>query len=385
MRSRLILWRALTLVLTLVLCAAGLEIGARLLLPPAGGLHEVEEAEPIAYEPLLPRDNTVGGLFGRGRSGRIYPRPGKSLVNTGGEEPDILVRTNSLGLRGGEPSPRRFGETRILFLGDSIVFSDYAKEENSLPARLQTALTANGRRVSVFNGGIPGASLSDTTHQYFEVRRGLDHDVVLLGLYLNDAQDSRRTRILRTWPTFPWSRFLSFASETIGLREARKELLAMGRDANAAEVLAEIGWKGPTLKPAVMEVHSKEDVDAWIAWAATDLGQGFTRSAWTRLEASLRLLEEAVRADGRKFAIVLFPVQFQIVGPYDERRPQERFSEVCAKLDVPCLDPLPRLREEWPRRLPRKLLFDLCHYTVDGHNVLAPAIARWLVDSGVVQ
>ncbi len=381
----MILWKLLTPVITLAVCFALLEAGARVLLPPAGGLREAEaDPEPIRYDPLLPRDSTVSGLFGRGDSGRIYPRPGKSMVNTGGFERDVLVRTNSLGLRGGEPPPRTPGETRILFLGDSIVFSDYVSEEHSLPAKLDTALSAGGRNVTVFNGGVPGASLSDTISRYFGLREALDHDVVLLGLYLNDAQDSRRTRILRTWPTVPWSRFLSFASETIGLRRARRQLVALGADPNSDEVRAEIGWQGPAPEPTVELCRSQADVDAWVAWAAADFGQGFTRSAWARLEASLQLLEEAVRGDGRRFAIVLFPVRFQATSPYDERRPQEAFAEVCGKLGVPCMDPLPLLRAEWPRSK-KPLLFDLCHYTVEGHDLLAPALAAWLTESGVVK
>ncbi|MCP5141374.1 MAG: hypothetical protein H6980_03335 [Gammaproteobacteria bacterium] len=154
------------------LMARALDIGIPVS-PPTWEEHYAEPAEPWAYRPSSPlryryADNPRGYF-----------------------DPDNSVRSsiNAEGFRG--PLVARHppkGVTRIAVLGDSFTLGIGVRDADTLPAQLQKRISDGGRMVEVLNFGISG---SDTARQVELLeKRVLDFnpDVVLIVLFLNDAE-----------------------------------------------------------------------------------------------------------------------------------------------------------------------------------------------------
>ncbi|MCW8140385.1 MAG: S1 RNA-binding domain-containing protein, partial [Planctomycetota bacterium] len=100
---------------------------------------------------------------------------------------DTPVRTNSLGFRGEEPPADVEGALRVLCLGDSNVFGQGVRDDETLPAQLERLLAAKGRAV-VYNAGVSGYATENElrTLQVFGPR--LRPQVVVLGWLDNDLE-----------------------------------------------------------------------------------------------------------------------------------------------------------------------------------------------------
>lgn len=106
---------------------------------------------------------------------------------------DVTVKTNSLGLRHPELKPKRAGEYRILAIGDSITAADYLPFKQTYPAVLAGELNSrgeSGRQIEVINAGVGALGLREEYYLLMETGLQTKPDLVLLGLYLNDAEQS---------------------------------------------------------------------------------------------------------------------------------------------------------------------------------------------------
>ena len=126
------------------------------------------------------------------RGVRLNPNVRATIRNHSLSQQDVVIETNSLGLRHPELGPKTPGADRVLVLGDSITFCDYVAFEDSYTALLEEVLERDGRAVEVINAGLPGASTVDELSYYLELRDAVQPDTVLLAMYLNDAQNSGR-------------------------------------------------------------------------------------------------------------------------------------------------------------------------------------------------
>ena len=137
--------------------------------------------EPLLRTRPLPGEN--GGLL------RLDPQLFWSVT------PDLirrsrgaLVRTNSLGRRNAEPTPRAVNELRILSLGESTTFGVGVGNDETYTALLGPLLEAElaGTRVTTQNAGVPAWS-SFQSLNYLELRGlALDPDVLLFYHEAND-------------------------------------------------------------------------------------------------------------------------------------------------------------------------------------------------------
>lgn len=104
--------------------------------------------------------------------------------------PEISVKTNSLGLRGPEPSrPKPAGLLRIVLLGDETILGPQLEAQHTVAARLQQFLSGIGVDVEVINAGVPGYCPLLSGLQFQHELQALEPDLVILHFDMNDVAD----------------------------------------------------------------------------------------------------------------------------------------------------------------------------------------------------
>ncbi|RIK92672.1 MAG: hypothetical protein DCC71_24380 [Proteobacteria bacterium] len=277
-----------------------------------------------------------------------------------------VVRTNALGFRGGPLAPRRAGVPRVLVLGDSVTLGDYVDEAETYPAALARALAARGVAAEVVNAGVGSIGVDDMLPLLAGPGRAADPDLVLVGLYLNDAQ-----RSLFVAPPERWagrSRLATLASVRLGRWRAERAWTAM------------MAARQPALD-AFLRTHALSDTGDWrtdahafdreVAAAFADWGYAWSEAAWRELARGVAALRDEARAQERRVAVALFPVRHQVEAAQLHDEPQRAFAAAMEGLGVPHFDLLPALRDA--RREP--LFYDHCHLTPLGNRIVAEALA----------
>jgi lysophospholipase L1-like esterase len=384
--SRSGLWAKIALaVLSLAATLLVAEGAARLVLPP----HQIVEIESavtrttrsVALEERTQEHGIDVLIDWSGEHGiRLHPGVRATIHNHRLSDRDVVITTNSLGLRHPALGPKSEGEYRVLVLGDSITFGDYVSFDDTYPAMLARRFEGRRRTVTVINAGLPGASTSNELYFYLEIAEAVDPDLVLVGMYLNDAQESGRFYARSLREPYASSRFLSFLA-------ARLEMLRL--DMWSDEVVPEIDpeWREDfqgerRLRPGDMW-DDRDGFDYEIYNAHLDFGIAWNPRSWEVLEPIVRTLSLATRQRGHELAIFLFPVHIQVKGTIEDFRPQQSFAAMCESTGLTCLDLTPALRADfWAHR--KELFYDHCHLTPRGNAVVAAALAEWLDEEELV-
>lgn len=284
---------------------------------------------------------------------------------------EVHFRTNALGYRSGPILPKAPGEYRILVLGDSITLSAYTEEDETYPAVMEQLLNAERKgppTIRVINAGMRGACLREELLILTETGLLTEPDLVLVGLYLNDAKRSRM---------FPLPEGLAAYSAI-----ARK--LEEVRLANELSDEARQRWEKYSGKPFPTGEFAE---DAWrtdraafeklIAEAAVDWGFSWFPAAWEEMKPDIELLRELASKYKFRLAIALFPSTYQVEASYLDDTPQRYFAGMMADTDVPQLDLLPVLRAAYTTRR-QSLSYDNCHLTPEGNAVAAEALVKFV-------
>jgi lysophospholipase L1-like esterase len=160
--------------LTLVACFAVLEAIARLLLPATLDVPHLR-VHPNGYYTWYPeRDFVYHNLA------RVEPETAE-------------VRINSDGLRGASiPPTKDAGEVRVLVIGDSFTAAVQLPEDRIFTTLLEERLAAAGgdQRYRVINAGFNGVSTAHELSYYLFEARKFDPDVVVLQMTSNDLDDN---------------------------------------------------------------------------------------------------------------------------------------------------------------------------------------------------
>jgi len=171
-RRRRLLFAFVAIVIGLVVAIAATEIALRI------------------WDPLhLPLED-MRGFYRLDDHNRIETTPGWSGEQIVEDRP-VPVNMNSLGLRGPEIGPRADGEKRVLMLGDSYVWGQGVENDETVPARLEAGLRANGHEVIVGNAGMFGAGPREWGYTLERYREAFDPDLLVAVMYVgNDVLDS---------------------------------------------------------------------------------------------------------------------------------------------------------------------------------------------------
>ena len=281
---------------------------------------------------------------------------------------------NSLGLRNREVGPKKAGTLRILFIGDSLVWSGETSSGELYTKVLEQRL--NGRSVDsvdsfeVINAGIPGY----TTYQELEFLKiyGLDMepDLVVLGFVFNDVyykylHKPTSQKILGREPT---AHLYHFNPDTfLGHLFARSHL------AHQIISLGEMLWKRILDRP-VFPFERRGDF--YLAWKPY---------GWDHARALIREMHALLRQKGVPLVVLVFPISDQVNDEY--RRldqafvlyPQRKIREICDEYAIPMLD----LTEVIYREGGITLFRDYLHLNGKGNDVVASELEKYLVDRRV--
>ncbi|HEX7616779.1 MAG TPA: hypothetical protein VF554_16075, partial [Thermoanaerobaculia bacterium] len=332
---------------------------------PANG-PDVEKGAPEKIEVVK-----VSTLFSRtkDRGTRLRPNTDAFLPKFG-YEGDVHIRSNSLGVRHEELPPKAPDEFRILVLGDSIVFGAELEEPETFVGRMEKALEGRQKRVRVINAAIPGSNTRDQFFRFLELREAVHADLVLIGMYMNDAQDSSYFRVWSLPDPYRRSRLLSWIAFKTQLLTRFGVTSVRGMELNGPE--HEAFWirfaAGRTFPPSAgipYETRTSDEMDAIFYNARDDFGLALEPASWKRIAPYVSAIRGQAALDGTKLRIALFPVRWQVETGLLEERPQKYFREMCAELSVECRDLLPAMRR-WHRE-GKYIHYDGCHLVKWGH------------------
>jgi hypothetical protein len=284
---------------------------------------------------------------------------------------DVEIRTNSLGYRNPELGPKTM--PRALFLGDSITLASHLDEPRTWVRRTERLARRAGLRLEAINAGIDTVGLEDELAILLETGLTTKPDLVILGFYLNDVQDSRGVEIVSPPRWLEWSRLCRH----VGI--AWPTLLASSEpwlDNSAVEP-----WRAGVLEafpPGDGDlVRSPPAFHREIQRMFADWGCAWSDEAWRRMHPLFVEFERLARAHEFRLVTLCFPVRAQVEAEYVLNHPQQRLAKITSELGVPLLDLLPPLRAVHHRRS-TELFHDQCHLTEFGNELVAQEVFRFL-------
>ncbi len=227
-----------------------LEVGARLVVPPAqADVHREHEKviEVLGLPSINPTMIPHPYLFWS-----LQPNLDEFEVtgNIRDSRIDFKITTNSRGLRGG-PIGAKGSRFRVLALGDSCTFGVGVAESETWPARLETLLNAAGddREYEVINSGVPGYTAFQG-RRYLE-KYGLDlaPDLVIATFGFNDRDtwgsrsDAETARIMAGTG---WEATLRHSRLYLGLEQLLNSYISSSKVESELEASPEKPPNGPT-------------------------------------------------------------------------------------------------------------------------------------------
>jgi hypothetical protein len=299
------------------------------------------------------------------------------------------IGINQAGVRDEEEiGPKPPGERRIVILGDSLVLSVQVDFERTFGALLQQRLNRDapeGIRYRVINAGVQGYGPVEELLFFRAVARHFEPDVVLVGLFVgNDAEEALISAPRLRGEQRP---ALQAVSERLHLRLRRLVRRSMVLQVLRLRVTAALDRVRP------QRLVAEPPLQSYARNPAPRIAEGM---------AVATEVVEAIAADaaaaGARTGVVLMPARFQVDdadygrlreivreagGELVRDAATDRFDEALASLPLPRFDLLPDLR----RTLPGPDLFyqQTIHFTPHGHEVVAAALERFLLESGLLE
>jgi lysophospholipase L1-like esterase len=390
------IFRLLLVGFLLLLVGVAAEILLRLLWSPPEAFRVFNTApswrspEPGCFEPL---PGFVGGFQ------EAYPQ---DLPPSARFEPRVLeIRINSQGLRGPEYGPKKAGQTRILFGGDSLTFGHAVDESESYPAVAGQVLTKEGLSVEVCNAGVPGYGFAATCKRLRRLRDTTEADVLVATYFLgNDFTDdiAQRSCTVVAGCMFggPFGNLLQSSW--------RARLCLRSRLALFCEIwLIEhaVDWSilpGFRFTAEQQELHDAMPEAQTAACLFLDAPREYrfrpgvepVVALWLRdIEVSLRQLQRD--AEGRQVLVVVLPSQFHVdtdlrasvlaemhadAAVLQLGNAQRHLVELCERVGLPCLDTTPVVAAAGrPEAIFQQ---DHIHMSIAGNQVVGKVVAEKL-------
>ena len=279
-------------------------------------------------------------------------RPGVKDMQVFG---DKRLNTNALGFRDTREytEAKDSGKVRIVLLGDSFTFGETVSDDESYAYRLQQLLP----RAEVMNFGVHGYAHDQMLILLREQGLRLKPDIVMLG-FISD--DMGRNLV----------GFRDYAKPKFVLEDGRLKLV--GTPVPPLEETLRRDWMRSRL------------VDVWSAVREKMTPPAVKAERKEAITAAI--LAEMVRVTdsiGAKPVFVYLPIGREMSIRTDSTGDEKWFARFCREQapKLHCTSALPLFQEEMRKGVTFKTKG---HWDAAGHAVVAPAIARFLLDSGFV-
>lgn len=292
-------------------------------------------------------------------------RPGVEVMVAG-----ATVHVNAAGLRGPEVTATpAAGVTRVLVLGDSVVFGQGVGDDATLPAVLAERLKSRWQQpVEVLNAGVQG--YDTVAEAAFLAGPGLalhPHQVVV-GMSLNDYDQA---------PAYDATGVLS--RRAVGQPRpgliARSEFMLLLRWLYAwtrGELLTQL-LERASQKQAATPAPANPTLDQFVIDEHTRFYSAPPAAEWSRLRDAMQRLRDTAAAAHLPLLIAILPESYQVGTPTPDLTAQQRISTLCKELAVRCLDLQPSLQA-----VGGSLFQDVQHPNAQGLAIAADAIAAAL-------
>ena len=296
---------------------------------------------------------------------------------------DIAI--NNAGVRDDEDlGPKRPGERRIVFLGDSLVLSVQVPQRQAFPELLERRLNQRPSSSSyrVLNAGVQGYGPVQELLWFRKFGAGLEPDVVVVTVFVgNDAEDAYVSRLV-----------LNPEQQSRGDKLRETLTLNLRRTVRQSMVLQIV-----RARANAVSAHFQPRATAAPPY------QSYARNPLPWVEDGFAIAVDCVRQIaahaetlGARTVVVLMPARFQLVdADYERMRlavanahgelvrdaATDRFAAGLNQLGLPVLDLLPALRSAGPGS---DLFFQQnVHLTPRGHETVAAALETFLERHGL--
>jgi lysophospholipase L1-like esterase len=297
------------------------------------------------------------------------------------------------------PTPAE-GVYRILVLGDSIAYGTHVDAKVTFPRVLEKRLGGEAAHVEVVNAGVIAYTAYNERQFYAHHARELHPNLVVISFCLNDVVD----------PVLHWAKLVagSFAMDRLTPeaipdpayhQDHAMPLVREWRSAQpslSARVLGKSEFYkraiAPLLVAGMPDAHVTSGGKTFPSYLTGEdtLGIGvlmdYESIQWKWLRRQYDGMLEDIRKDGAKVAILVNPLQYQLMEGYP-LFPQRLFDRYCKERGVACLDVLPALKAHGGDKLffgKREGEVDIWHYTPEGHAVVGEALAEFLAREGLL-
>jgi lysophospholipase L1-like esterase len=256
----------------------------------------------------------------------------------------VRVTTNDVGLRNDPVSvQKRPGSTRIVMIGDSLVFGWGTKQEETVSARLQAAWRAAGRDIEVINAGDGNYDTIMEVEFFLKRLAQYKPDVVVLNYSINDPEPV---------PSHETS-WIERNSEAWVFYSSRLDIFKRQYD---------IG-----------------QLTDWHDYYDGLYDDRRNPGGWTAVVEWVTKLAAYCKDNGIEFLIVNLP-ELHVLKPYPFPQVGQRMAALAAGLGVPYLDLLDSVKDEDPATL--WVTVPDPHPNGRAHGLFAKAIQGWIDGKG---
>ena len=297
------------------------------------------------------------------------------VVSYGEPEFVTTVSHNSHGFRGGEvPLEPEPGRKRILVLGDSFAYGVGVEDDETFSA----LLARRDPDLDVINTGVNGYGTNQQLLLLRDDGRQFEPDIVLVAFFWNDPANNLHSHV----------RFKLEGDELV---------YPDAIEFPAAEVVKP---RRPWLRRSYAYRFASDRLKVLIFRLKGLLGRpqadGWLRpheyaEAWELEFALLREVKRVAAEAGAAMYLVIIPDQVQVHPGFetvglteDDYQVQDRLLDFAASAEIPALDLLPALREDFAEHGGLLYYRRDRHLTARGHRVAARAIHDGLVASGLL-
>lgn len=362
--------------------------------------------------------------------------PGVRAVMFRGEEnlTPIPFEVNSSGIRGPEMREKRFGEMRILILGDSFIEDRLNKFEETIGQLLQKKVA--DKNIDVIQHGVSSWSPLTELNWYLKVGYKLKPDVVILFLVLNDfycAESSARAAYQKECILDESGYPIRFAFKKAIPKASIEDRLEQNKSESFAETLVEkscfLKWICMTIKRFAEKTLTQRQLNMLMKVPATEFDQiteklfANTREHKTKKDiirltrpeklwdkktkkvvnealANVNRLEKVIKKEGGMLIVTLIPLGWNFrneniggkIAYQFARHLQipmggiaQKLKEFCGKNNIQYID-LYSAFEHWKENHSAKLYFNLDgHWNANGNKVVADILYEKVVRDACIE